>query len=59
MRSLQLREQLRLSQILINNGIEILLQVEGADEGYKLKVKAIEIGREGSLKKGLKGFKRG
>ena len=46
MRSLQLREQLRFSQIVVNNGIEILLQVKGADEGYKLKVQAIEIERE-------------
>ena len=40
--SQQFREQLRLSQIEVNNGIEKLLQVEGAVEGYKLKAKAHE-----------------
>ena len=44
--SLQLEEQLKLSQIEVNNGIENLLQVEGTVEGYKLKIKAFEIERD-------------
>ena len=44
--SLQLREQLKLSQIEVNNGIENRLQMEGTVEGYKLKIKAFEIERD-------------
>ena len=43
MTSLQFREQLRLSHIEVNNGIEKLLQMKGAVEGYKLKIKVLEI----------------
>ena len=44
--SLQIKEQQKLSQIEVNNGIENLLQVEGTVEGYKLKIKAFEIERD-------------
>ena len=44
--SRQLREQLGLSQVEVNNRIEKLLQIEGAVEGYKLKIKAHEIERD-------------
>ena len=43
--SRQLREQLGLSQVEVNNRIEKLLQIKGAVEGYNLKVKAHEIER--------------
>ena len=46
MTSLQLREQLRLSQIEVYNWIEKLMQMEGDFEGNKLKVKAFEIERD-------------
>ena len=44
--SRQLREQLRLYEIEVNNGIEKLRQMEGAVEGYNLKIKAHERERD-------------
>ena len=35
---LPLKEQMRLPQLEVNNGVEKLLQMEGAVEGYKLKI---------------------
>ena len=44
--SRQLREQLRLYEIEVNNGIEKLRQMDGAVEGYNLKIKAHERERD-------------
>ena len=44
--SLQIRDQLKISQIEASSGIEKLLQMEGAVEGNKLKIKALKLENE-------------